>query len=138
MDHQRLLEQFQAAATAAARRVAQNASPSRQDMASMEQRIYEELDALKATFLQQWIDEAKDDSGRPSCPHCGGRMRQKEQLPKTSSCIGGSVTVPRTRWWCSSCGESFFPSGRNDDGGWARDHAAGGPAGGAGGGAAAL
>lgn len=109
MDQQRLLEQFQAAAKAAARRVAENASSSRQDMASMEQRIYDELDALKATFLQQWIDHAKDDSGRPSCPHCGGRMRQKEQLPKTSSCIGGSVTVPRTRWWCSSCGESFFP-----------------------------
>ena len=52
MDQQRLLEQFQAAAKAAARRVAENASSSRQDMASMEQRIYDEISDLERTTVQ--------------------------------------------------------------------------------------
>ena len=88
-----------------------SASESRQEMASMERKIYGAMDGLKAKLLQAWVDEAKDDTSRPVCPHCKGRLRQKQQGAKTCVCVGGQVTVTRTRWWCESCGSSFFPSG---------------------------
>ena len=88
-----------------------NVSESRQEMASMERKIYGAMDGLKAKLLQAWVDEAKDDTARPVCPHCNGPLRQKQQSSKTCVCVGGQVTVARTRWWCESCGSSFFPSG---------------------------
>lgn len=98
------------------------ASESRQDMAAMERKIYAAANGLKPALLQAWVDQAKDDSSRPACPHCGRPLRQKQQVPKTCVCEGGQVEVRRTRWWCQACGESFFPSGRNDDGGRVSDH----------------
>lgn len=114
MDRAQLIERFSQRLQQVSQHVSQQASPSRQDMAAMERLIYGELDAAKADLLQAWVQQAKDDSDRPVCPRCQGRMRQKEQSPKTSVCIGGQVTVPRTRWYCPSCRASFFPSGRDD------------------------
>lgn len=111
MDRQHMIERMITELQASAQRIGQQASPSRQDMAAMEHLIYQQMDAAKATLLQMWVDHATDDSQRPNCPHCQGRMRQKEQSPKTSACVGGQVTVERTRWHCPSCGKSFFPSG---------------------------
>ncbi len=111
MDQQQLTEQFTQVLTRAAQRVGQQASGSRQDRAAMERLIYQEMDTVKAQLLQTWVDQATDDSDRPTCPHCQGRMRQKERAPKTSACVGGQVTVIRTRWYCFSCKASFFPSG---------------------------
>ena len=98
------------------------ASESRRDMAAMERRIYAAANGLKPTLLQAWLDEARDDSARPVCPHCGRPLRQKQQVAKTCVCQGGQVEVRRTRWWCEACGRSFFPSGRSDDGGRVSDH----------------
>jgi uncharacterized protein with PIN domain len=111
MDRQQLIEQMTTKMQAAVERIGKRASNSRQEMAAMETLIYQEMDQAKADLLQTWIDQAADDSDRPRCPHCQGRMRQKEQSPKTSACIGGQVTVKRTRWYCPSCRQSFFPSG---------------------------
>ncbi len=98
------------------------ASPSLQDMAAMERKIYDGMNGLKSKVLQAWVHEAKDDSSRPVCPHCRGPLRQKENVPKTCCCEGGDVTVTRKRWWCDACKASFFPSGQHDDGGGPCDH----------------
>jgi len=111
MDRTTLTEQLEQRMRQAARHIGGKASGSRRDMAAMERLIYQEMDAMKAQLLQAWVDQAGDDSQRPCCPHCRGPMRQKEQSAKTSQCIGGQVTVERTRWWCDACGASFFPSG---------------------------
>jgi len=129
MDREVLRRQLEEGARRMADRLAGEASASRQDMAAMESTIYAAADRFKAEALQAWVDAAADDSARPRCPTCGGPMRQKEQKPKTSVCQGGQVTVRRTRWWCSACGASFFPSGREDDGGRAQRDAASGPGG---------
>lgn len=107
-----------------------NASGSRQDMAAMERRIYGAMDGLKAKLLQAWVDEAKDDTARPVCPHCKGRLRQKQVSGKTCTCEGGQVTVARTRWWCDACKASFFPSGQHGNSGGLCDHSGGGTSGG--------
>jgi len=86
MDRQHMIERMITELQASAQRIGQQASPSRQDMAAMEHLIYQQMDAAKATLLQMWVDHATDDSQRPNCPHCQGRMRQKEQSPKTSAC----------------------------------------------------
>jgi uncharacterized protein with PIN domain len=138
MDREMLRKQLEEQARQMVERLATGASPSRQDMAAMEQAIYAAADAFKAQALQAWVDAAADDSGRPPCPQCGGTMRQKEQKAKTSVCVGGAVTVKRTRWWCSTCRASFFPSGPADDGGRAQSDAAGGTGGPGGGGDAQL
>ena len=83
------------------------ASSSRQDMGAMERKIYAAANALKATLLQLWLDEAEDDSSHPFCPHCGKPLRQKQQVCKTCICEGGQVQVARKRWWCAGCGVSF-------------------------------
>jgi len=132
MDREALQRQLEEQARRMAAALAAGASPSRQDMAAMERAIYAAADAFKAQALQAWVNAAADDSARPACPHCGGVLRQKQQIPKTSVCVGGEVTVKRTRWWCSACRASFFPSGRGDDGGGSRPDAAGGPGGGGG------
>jgi hypothetical protein len=111
MDRTQLMEEMATRMRKAVERIGQDASPSRQEMARMERLIYGELDAAKADLLQAWVSQAKDDSDRPRCPHCAGLMRQKEASAKTSACVGGQVTVQRTRWWCSACSRSFFPSG---------------------------
>lgn len=111
MDRARLMDQFQERLDRAAASIGEGASPSRQDLGAMERLINREMDAAKAALLQAWVDEARDDSDRPHCPHCGGPMRQKERSAKTSACVGGQVTIHRLRWWCDACGASFFPSG---------------------------
>lgn len=138
MDREMLRQQLEEQARKMAERLATAASPSRQDMAAMEQAIYAAADAFKAQALQAWVDAAADDSGRPRCPQCGGAMRQKEQTAKTSVCLGGAVTVKRTRWWCSTCRASFFPAGPEDHGGRAQPDAAGGAGGSGGGGDPSL
>lgn len=115
MDREALRRQLEEQARKMAEQLSCAASPSRQDMAAMELAIYSAADAFKAQALQAWVNAAADDTARPRCPKCDGQMRQKEQKPKTSACQGGQVTVKRTRWWCSKCRASFFPSGRNDD-----------------------
>ena len=83
----------------------------------VERAVVEATGELRAKVLQSWCEEARDDCLRPLCPHCGGKMRQKEQRDKRVVCHGGDVVVKRKRWWCEKCGESFFPSGRGGDGG---------------------
>lgn len=125
MEREKLAEKLQQEMAAIAAKLAQEASSSRQDMAAMERKIYAACDGLKAKILQQWVDAAVDDTSQPRCPHCGGPMRNKGRADKTSACLGGQVTVDRTRWWCDACKASFFPSGRDDNGGRSRDHSPG-------------
>jgi uncharacterized protein with PIN domain len=99
----------------AVEKLAAEAPEALEDMAAMERRIYAACDGLKAKYLQAWINQASEQGARPVCPHCGGRLRQKEKIRKTSVAVGGPVEVARTRWWCDSCKESFFPSGQHDD-----------------------
>jgi NADH pyrophosphatase NudC (nudix superfamily) len=127
MEREKLAEKLQQEMAAIAAKLAQEASSSRQDMAAMERKIYAACDGLKAKILQEWVDAAVDDTAVPRCPHCGGPMRNKGHADKTSACMGGQVTVDRTRWWCDACKASFFPSGRDDDGGRPGDHSPGSP-----------
>ena len=138
MDRQAMLERMRAEALAVAERVAAGASGSRQDMAAMERLIYAQADAMKARMLQAWVQEARDDSDRPCCPHCGGPMRHRGSRPRTLACVGGQVTVERKRYWCGACKASFSPSGRDDGLGEPRDQPGGGAAGGGGGGGPAV
>lgn len=123
MDREQLKQRMQATIDQVAEKLAAEAPAALEDMAAMERRIYAACDALKAQCLQEWVNSASETGQRPICPHCGGRLRQKEKTKKTSIAVGGSVEVARTRWWCNSCKESFFPSGRDDDGGRVCGHA---------------
>lgn len=122
MNKEELKRQLKIEAEKLAEKIAEESSGSLQDMAAMERKIYAAMDQLKAKALQLWVGQAQDDSDRPKCPQCGGAMRHKGHRDKTSSCIGGQVTVRRKRWWCDACKASFSPSGRNDDGGRVPDH----------------
>jgi len=125
MDRKTLVEKLQQEMAEIAAKLGQEASASRQDMAAMERKIYAACDGLKAKALQAWVDAAADDTGQPRCPHCGGATRNKGHASKTSACLGGQVTVERTRWWCDACKASFFPSGRDNHGGGSCDHSPG-------------
>jgi uncharacterized protein with PIN domain len=103
-------------------KLAAEAPEALEDMAAMERTIYSACDAIKAKYLQAWINNASERGVRPVCPHCGGRLRQKQKVDKTSAAVGGQVTLARTRWWCNSCKESFSPSGQYDDGGQLPSH----------------
>jgi len=129
VDRQRVDQQLQKIFDQARRRIVEQASPSLRSMAQMEQLVYSELNRCKPEILQAWCDQAKDDSTRPLCPHCGGPMRHKGSRRRTLICQGGQIEVPRTRWWCDACKASFFPSGQRHDGGGPCDHAASGPGG---------
>jgi hypothetical protein len=133
MDRQAMTERMRAKALAMVDCVVAGASASRQDMAAMERLIYAQADAVKAAMLQEWVQEARDDSQRPGCPHCGRPMRHQGSRPRTAVCVGGQVTVERKRYWCDACKASFSPSGRDDGDREPRDQPRGGAAGGAGG-----
>ena len=111
-------------------RIVEQASPSLQSMAEMEDLIYGELNRCKPEILQAWCDQAQDDSTRPLCPHCRGPMRNKGSRGRTLVCDSGQVDVQRTRWWCDACKASFFPSGQQGDGGGLSGDAADGGSGG--------
>ncbi len=66
----------------------------------VERAVVEATGELRGKVLQSWCEEARDDCSRPLCPHCGGKMRQKEQRDKRVVCHGGDVVVKRKRWWC--------------------------------------
>lgn len=126
MDREKLDARLQEILDGVRERIVQEASPSLQDLAAIEDVICDELNRSKAEALQAWCNEAKDDSSRPVCPHCGGAMRNKGRRSKTVVAEGGPVEVTRTRWWCDACKASFSPSGRDDDGRGASDHPASG------------
>ena len=132
MDREKLDQKLRGILDRVRQKIVGEASPSLQEFGSMEDVICEALNRSKAEALQAWCDEAKDDSGRASCPHCGGAMRNKGHRAKTVVAEGGPVTVDRTRWWCDACKASFSPSGRNGDGGGPSGDPAGGEAGGGG------
>ncbi len=118
MDRQKLDSELQAIFGEVRQRIVDNASPSRQSMAEMEELIYAQLNQSKSKVLQAWCTQAADDSQRPVCPHCGGTMRNKGHAKRTLVCDGGQLDLERTRWWCDACKASFFPSGQHRDGGW--------------------
>ena len=111
MDRQRLDQELEIILDQVRHRIVEEASPSLQSMAEMEELIYTELNLSKAKILQAWCDEAADDSARPLCPHCRGVMRHKGYRARTAVCDGGQVALRRARWWCDACKASFFPSG---------------------------
>lgn len=111
MDREQLMERMANEASTTAQRLGASASGSLLDLAEVERAIYAECDRLKASLLQQWVEQASDDSGRPACPRCGGVMKHKGREPRSSACVGGQVTVKRTRWWCDACGAAFSPGG---------------------------
>ena len=111
MDREQLIERMRSEAASAAQRIGTSASGSLLGLAEVERAIYAECDRLKASLLQQWADQAKDDSGRPCCPRCGGPMQHKGRSDRTSVCVGGQVTIRRPRWWCDACRASFSPGG---------------------------
>ena len=117
MDKEGLKEELRKHALEMVERVSARMPDSLRAFREVERAVVEETGDLRAKLLQSWCDGAKDDSSRPLCPHCGGKMRQKEQRDKQVVCQGGEVVVKRKRWWCEKCGESFFPSGRGGDGG---------------------
>lgn len=116
MDQERLKEELRRHALRVVEKVSADMPPTLRRFGDVEKALKEATEELGKEWLQSWCDEAKDDSLPPRCPHCGGRMRQKEQLGKQVICRGGDVTVKRKRWWCGKCGESFFPSGQRGDG----------------------
>ena len=121
MDEERLKEELRKHALGMVERVAAKMPGSLRKFGEVERALKEEAEVLQAKCLQSWYDEAEDDSEAPLCPHCGGRMVQKEQREKRVVCHGGDVAVRRKRWWCECCGGSFFPSGRGSDGGRCAD-----------------
>jgi YgiT-type zinc finger domain-containing protein len=109
MDRDRLKEELRRHALEVVEKVWARMPGSLRCFGEVERALNEEMERLGAECLQSWCDEAQDDSSRPSCPHCGGRMEQKEHKEKHVICRGGDVVVKRKRWWCEKCGESFFP-----------------------------
>ena len=91
MDRQRVDQEVERILDRVRHRIVEQASPSLQSMAEMEQLIYSELNRCKPEILQAWCDQAKDDSTRPRCPHCGGPMRHKGSRPRTLICPSGQV-----------------------------------------------
>ena len=128
MDQDRLKEALRKHALEMVEKVTGKMPGSLRRLGEVERALKEETEALHAKCLQSWCDEAEDDSSRPLCPHCGGRMEQKEQKERHLVCHGGNVAVRRKRWWFQKCGASFFPSGRGGDGRGSGDHARGGGA----------
>lgn len=129
MDREKLDAKLRGILDRVRERIVDEASPSLQDLASMEDVICESLNRSKAEALQAWCNEAQDDSSRPRCPHCGGMMRNKGHRLKTVVAEGGPVELNRTRWWCGACKASFFPSGQPGDCGGSSGNATGGQAG---------
>ncbi|MHC4181443.1 MAG: hypothetical protein ACYSWU_28420 [Planctomycetota bacterium] len=111
MDREKLDAKLRGILDQVRQRIVAEASPSLQDLASMEDVICEGLNQSKAQALQAWCEETKDDSASPPCPHCGGVMRNKGRRSKTVIAEGGPVEFKRTRWWCDACKASFSPSG---------------------------
>jgi transcription initiation factor IIE alpha subunit len=122
MDRDKFKQQMKAEMEQVVEKLASDAPDALEDMAAMERRIYAACDAIKAKYLQAWINNANEKGARPVCPHCGGPLRQKEKVKKTSATVGGQVDVARTRWWCNACKASFFPSGPDDQRGGLSDH----------------
>lgn len=117
MDREGLKEELRRHALEMVEAIGQKMPASLRRFREVERALKEATEELHAKCLQSWCDEAKDDSTMPLCPHCGEKMRQKEQISKHVICHGGDVVVKRKRWWCERCGASFFPSGRGSDGG---------------------
>ena len=109
MDEERLKERLRRHALEMVEKVSGQMPASLRRFREVERALKEETEALHAKCLQSWCDEAEDDSSKPLCPHCGGRMEQKERKEKHVICHGGDVVVERKRWWCERCGASFFP-----------------------------
>jgi len=116
MDREHLKEEFRRHAIRAVEKVSAEMPRSLRRFGDVERALREATEELEREWLQSWCVEARDDSPIPLCPHCGGKMRQKERAGKQVICRGGDVTVKRKRWWCEKCGESFFPSGQRGDG----------------------
>ena len=98
MDRQKLDEQLRGILDQVRQRIVEGASPSLQSMLEMEELLYGELHRSKAQVLQAWCNQAADDSARPVCPHCGGRMRHKGYRKRTLICDSGQVELDRA-WW---------------------------------------
>jgi uncharacterized protein with PIN domain len=111
VDEERLKELLREHASEMVEKVMEGMPGSLRRFRDVEKALKEATEELEARCLQSWCDEAKDDSPSPRCPHCGGRMRQKDEKEKRVICRGGNVAVKRKRWRCEGCGASFFPSG---------------------------
>jgi len=55
--------------------------------------------------------DAVQPAKAPCCPRCGREMRYKGQKETTVESRLGTLHLSRGYYYCSSCGEGFFPLG---------------------------
>lgn len=108
MDRERLKDELRRHALEMADEIGEKMPGSVRKFGEVERALKEVTEELHATLLQSWCDTARDDSSALRCPHCGRKMRQKQQRGKQLICRAGDAVVKRKRW-CEECGASFFP-----------------------------
>lgn len=62
---------------------------------------------FRQRVLQEVIGEQEEQS--PSCPDCGGKLRNKGKRSKRLVTLRGETDVERSYYQCTDCGKGIFP-----------------------------
>ena len=90
-----------------------DAHTSKPDMTQIEEIVLQLRQRLGEQMAQAVIarQENRQPAERISCPQCGDELEPKGQKGTHIESWVGSLRVERSYYYCSGCGEGFFPSG---------------------------
>lgn len=66
---------------------------------------------LEMDFRQRVLNEVvgEQENEIPSCPDCGGKLRNKGKRTKRLVTLRGETEIERTYYQCEDCGKGIFP-----------------------------
>ncbi len=83
----------------------------------------ERLEEIRLKILSQAIEAMVEmrsggyQEEKVYCPRCGAEMEYKGEKRRQKMTTVGEMSYERAYYWCASCREGFFPSGRSAEGG---------------------
>ena len=80
------------------------------DIEQLVLRAREQFEAMLTEALIE-AEEAERKGARPTCPQCGGAMRNRGYRDRKLLTQTGEVRIQRRYYRCTDCGSGLFPPG---------------------------
>lgn len=92
--------------------LAERVAPEQASLADIERVVRAAGKRLEQTLTTELVNESARQPGPwPTCPQCGGKLKNKGKRSRRLVTETGEVELGRTYYHCAACGQGFFPPG---------------------------
>lgn len=87
-------------------------APAQASLADIEQVVRRAGQHIEQALTAELVAEsATQPSPWPTCPQCGGKLKNKGKRRRRVVCQTGEIELERSYYHCAACGQGIFPPG---------------------------